>query len=71
MVNQRKRSHPLRAYLTANHIAQADFARKLRISKAEVSMIISGQRRPRPDLAFRIAAETGIPFEAFFVRSAA
>jgi len=52
----------LKEYLEHNGIAEKDFARKLGISIAYVSMLKSGRRRPGVDLARKIERLTGIPF---------
>lgn len=49
------------AYLQGTETTQQELADKLGISQGALSMIKAGQRIPRPKLALRIHALTGIP----------
>ena len=45
---------------------QSEIAGKLGISKSYLSMILSGQRTPSPELAKRICSQKTVNFEARF-----
>lgn len=45
-------------WLTIANLTQADAARKLEVSESTISLIISGDRRPSPELAQKIVQES-------------
>jgi transcriptional regulator with XRE-family HTH domain len=49
----------LSSFLTDNGISLADFSNSVKCSISMISRIKSGQRRPSPELAFRIEQITG------------
>ncbi len=49
----------LRAYMKLAKIRQLDLARVLGCAQSTISQIISGKRRPSPELALRIEEATG------------
>ena len=60
----RKRYPSLRAYLTATKTTQEQLGRALGLPQARISGYVTGRVMPRPELALRIAAYTGVPVEA-------
>ena len=46
-------------WLMVANLTQADAARKLDVSESTVSLIVSGDRRPSPELAQRMVNESG------------
>jgi transcriptional regulator with XRE-family HTH domain len=56
-----KHKHLLQDYLDRTGRSQASLARELHITPSYASMIISGRRRPSPELAAKIESVTGIP----------
>jgi transcriptional regulator with XRE-family HTH domain len=52
----------LKEFLEHSGMAEKEFAKKLGVSIAYVSMLKRGQRRPSAKLARKIEAMTGIPF---------
>ncbi len=55
--------YPLDDYIIRNNKKQKDLALRFGVSESTVSLIRRGKRRPGPDLARKIEAETGIPFK--------
>lgn len=55
---QLMRMTQLRAYLLAKGLKQSDFAAKIGVSRAYLSEIVSGDKTPSLDVAFRIEAAT-------------
>lgn len=60
--------HPLKEFLDAVDDAAPDFARRIGVAPALLQRIITGQERPTPDIARRIAAATegAVSFEALY-----
>lgn len=58
----------LAAWLELNEKKQRDVARSLRVSEGQMSLLVSGQRRPSLVLATRIEKLTGIPASAWVVQ---
>ena len=52
----------IREYLRRSGRTERQLARLLGVSQPYVNMLKNGRRRPRPELAERIEAVTGIPF---------
>jgi transcriptional regulator with XRE-family HTH domain len=50
-------------YMRHNRITSKQLAARVNTSPSNMSMIRHGLRRPSPDLARRIEAETGVPFK--------
>ena len=55
-------------FLMHKHMSPKQLAAKLGISESYMSMLRSGRRRPSPDLAQKIEAETGIPFKRLLLK---
>ena len=45
-------------WITIANLTQADAARKLGVSESTVSLIVSGDRRPSPELAQKMVQES-------------
>jgi transcriptional regulator with XRE-family HTH domain len=60
----------LRAYMAVTGDTQANIARALGITQAQVSRILAGKVVPRPALAIRLAAYAEIPIESFTLEAA-
>lgn len=58
------RYESLADYLVKTGQTQDGLARALGIAQSQVSNYIAGRTMPRPALALRIAAHTGVPVEA-------
>jgi transcriptional regulator with XRE-family HTH domain len=59
-----KRYPSLAAYLTATGQTQAQFAKRFGLTQGMVSRYVSGQVLPRPKMALRISAATGVTIES-------
>jgi transcriptional regulator with XRE-family HTH domain len=55
-------------YLSDKHMSPKRLAAKLGISESYMSMLRLGRRRPGPDLAQKIEAETGVPFKKLLLK---
>lgn len=53
-------THPITEYRTGAGISQAAFADRVGCKRSMMNLIEKGERRPSPELAGRIQAETGI-----------
>lgn len=58
----------LAAYLDAMRMTQRQLAKKLGISQGAVSMYVTGQRVPRPEMAMRIHELTHVPLARLLQR---
>jgi len=54
----------IEAYLEATEQTQAQLAEELGITQSALSMIINGQRVPRPELLIKIHELTGVPLKS-------
>ena len=59
---------PVNDYLINKHMSPKQLAAKLGISESYMSMLRLGRRRPSPDLAQKIEAVTGVPFERLLLK---
>lgn len=57
-------AHPLSAWLDTNGVKQAQFANDIGMSESHLSLILSGQRMPSPQLAVKIERLTKIDVRA-------
>jgi transcriptional regulator with XRE-family HTH domain len=55
----------LRTFMAVTGVTQADIARAMHITQAQVSRILAGKAVPRPELAIRLAAYAQVPIESF------
>ena len=58
-------------YLDDNDLTPKQLAAKLGISESYMCMLRLGQRRPSPNLAQKMEAETGVPFKKLLLSQAA
>ena len=56
----------LRESLAARQMSQAEFARRCRVSRSYVSLIMHGKRVPPVEMAMLMAAIADVPLEALF-----
>jgi plasmid maintenance system antidote protein VapI len=54
----------LAAFLKHTHTTQVELAEALGIPQSRVSVYVNGKALPRPALALRLSAYTGVPIEA-------
>lgn len=60
-----KKAYPsLTAYLKATKQTQDDLAAALGIRQGQLSRYVRGETMPRPKMALKIAAHTGVPVSA-------
>jgi transcriptional regulator with XRE-family HTH domain len=66
-----RKAYPnLRAYLDAEGIQQAAFAKVVNISEPMLSQILRGGRCPSLPVAIRIAREANVPVESLLTEAA-
>jgi transcriptional regulator with XRE-family HTH domain len=70
-VKTRPQHRTLQEYLDKTGITQGELARRLRISQAHLSQIMSGQRSASLELAILIEDETGVPMRSLTREAAA
>ncbi len=58
----------IREYLKRSGRTEKQLARLLGVSQPYVNMLKNCRRRPKPELAERIEAVTGIPFKMLLIR---
>jgi transcriptional regulator with XRE-family HTH domain len=67
---KRKSFDSIEAYRESVNATQQELAAALGITQGALSMIESGQRVPRPELALLINSTTGVPLEVLLRRKA-
>jgi ribosome-binding protein aMBF1 (putative translation factor) len=60
----------IRDYLKGTGKTEAELAQLACISQAHVNMIKNGSRRPKPEVAARLEAITGVPLRTLLLKSA-
>ena len=59
----------LREYFTRNpKQSQRDFAKRMELTQSFISMLVSGERAARGDVAKRIARATGVPLDVLITK---
>ena len=69
MVNRQRAFQSLAEYLEKTHTRQEDFAVRVGVSPAYISLIVGSHRRPSLELAIRISEVANIPIESLIPAS--